>query len=386
MKKIGIQCRSLNKRFGAINAVDSVSFDLEQGQTLSLLGPSGCGKTTLLRLIAGFEQPDSGTIAVRDRTVVDICARTGNRGGRIVPPDQRRIGFVFQDYALFPHLNVRDNIGFGVRGRVARRKRVDEMLELVGLPDQGASMPHELSGGQQQRVALARALAPDPDVVLLDEPFSNLDATRRRQVRKELDRILREAGTTSIFVTHDQEEAFNVGTRVAVMSEGRILKMGAPRDVYLSPASREVAEISGAVNLVAGESDGECVRCGLGELRLAQPCPAGNVQLLLRPESIRLEDIADERSGANGSAHLNLSLQASAAVSLRAGSGSIATSGAGPIRGQIQSIDFHGNHQHASVQLPCGERLRVRIGPSQHFETGQNVRVHVEEPVQGLPH
>ena len=218
-----VRCRGLTKIFGAVRAVDDMSLDVDPGEIVALLGPSGCGKTTFLRLIAGFERPDAGSVLLADEEVAGP--------GRFLPPERRRIGMVFQDYALFPHLSVADNVAFGLarRRRLSARgahrdaaESVGRLLALVGLEGLGARLPHEISGGQQQRVALARALAPAPAVVLLDEPFSNLDATLRAEVRAEVRGILREAGATAVFVTHDQEEALSLADRVAVMRAGHL--------------------------------------------------------------------------------------------------------------------------------------------------------------------
>ena len=211
---------------------------------LTVLGPSGCGKTTVLRLIAGLDTPDSGP------------SRSAGGGwpvpGPPIPPERRRVGMVFQDVALFPHLSVRDNIGYGLRKDPDRAVRISELLELIDLPDAGGRMPHHLSGGMQQRVAVARALAPRPDVVLLDEPFSSLDAALRTQLRGDVREILRTAGTASVFVTHDQDEALTLGDRMAVMVRGHVEQVGPPEVVYGEPATPFVATFVGTANLVHG--------------------------------------------------------------------------------------------------------------------------------------
>ena len=241
-----IAVEGVTKRFGATLAVYRASLEISRGEFVALLGPSGCGKTTLLRLVAGFETPDEGSVAIAGRTVA---------GRAWVPPDRRKVAMVFQDYALFPHLSVADNVGFGLpRGR--RAARVPEALALVGLDGLERRLPHELSGGQQQRVALARALAPEPAVVLLDEPWSNIDPLRRAAMRDELAAILRATGVTVLLVTHDREEAFSVADRIALMHDGRIEQTGTPEEVYYEPSSRWSAEFVGALNLPGGPHGG----------------------------------------------------------------------------------------------------------------------------------
>lgn len=240
MNRIAIRCQHLSKKFGQIHAVDNVNLTLGEGRFLALLGPSGCGKTTTLRLIAGFEPPDAGEIEIGGRLV--------NAPGLHMPPEQRSVGMVFQEYALFPHLNVADNVAYGIAKGVDKQKRVHEVLSMVGLAEVKTRMPYELSGGQQQRVALARALAPRPTLILLDEPFSNLDASLRSQVRAEVRQILRQALATAIFVTHDQEEAFSLADEVAVMIEGQIVQTDKPQKLYRRPVNKQVAAFLGNVN------------------------------------------------------------------------------------------------------------------------------------------
>ncbi len=270
----------VSKRFGSadVPAVDSLSLQVAEGEILALLGPSGCGKTTTLRLIAGLETPDTGTITLRGRIV------TGP--GRNVPPEERGIGIVFQDYALFPHLTVGDNAGFGL-ARGGRRTRVDEVLDLVGLAGFGSRYPHELSGGQQQRVALARALAPAPALMLLDEPFSNLDADLRAQMRDEVERILRTTGTTAVFVTHDQEEAFTLADRVGVLQAGRVEQLAPPQQLYHRPATRFVASFVGAADFLPGLVGAQGIVTEVGTFANVDQLPAGDrVDVMIRPDDI----------------------------------------------------------------------------------------------------
>ncbi len=271
----------LTKSFSADGprVVNGVTFDVAEGEIFALLGPSGCGKTTTLRLLAGFEKPDGGRISVRGVPL--------DGGGRRVPPEKRGIGFVFQDYALFPHLNVTENVMFGLSDvpRGERKARAREALERVGLSELGLRPTHTLSGGQQQRVALARALAPRPALLLLDEPFSNLDAGLRQATRDEVRELLKDAGMTAVLVTHDQEEALSFADRLAVMRDGRIEQVGAPEAIYHRPKNCFVAQFLGRTNLIYGEAGGGQARSPLGALSLSAPAE-GKVLLSLRPEHL----------------------------------------------------------------------------------------------------
>lgn len=273
----------LTKRFapGAPPVVDDVSFRVAPGEFFALLGPSGCGKTTALRMIAGFERPDAGRIACGGQAVCEP--------GRSVAAERRGIGFVFQDYALFPHLSVTDNVRFGLRGRPRREQhaRAAQLLEQVGLSGLAERRPDQLSGGQQQRVALARALAPSPRLLLLDEPFSGLDALLRQTTRLEVRRLLEDEGVGAILVTHDQEEALSLADRVAVMNAGRVEQIDRPEVLYHAPRTRFVAEFLGPTNLVEGRASGDRAQTPLGPVRLDRPA-GGEVHLALRPEHLSL--------------------------------------------------------------------------------------------------
>ena len=274
-----LRVEGLRKTFpGAAHpAVQEVSFVLYPGEMFVLLGPSGCGKTTTLRILGGFASADAGRVSLGERVLLD--------GKTSLPPERREIGFVFQDYALFPHMTVEQNVGFGLRqlSSQERLQKVRELLDFVELSGFGARMPDELSGGEQQRVALARSLAPEPNVLLLDEPFSNLDEKRREQMRIELRELLRKRGISSILVTHHQQEALGLADRMGVMKEGRLLQVGTPEEIYHSPTNSFVAGFLGQTNLLLGEGKGDFATTPLGSIPLLKP-HHGPVQLSLRPE------------------------------------------------------------------------------------------------------
>lgn len=336
-----LEITSLSKSYNQTPVLQHVSLSVKAGQIVALLGPSGCGKTTTLRLIAGFEWPDAGTIAIKGRVVASETVR--------VPAEDRRVGMVFQEYALFPHLSVNDNIAFGLKGSSREKQaRAAEMLALVGLSDLGGRMPYELSGGQQQRIALARALAPQPDILLLDEPFSNLDAALRGQVRAEVRAILKRAGITCIFVTHDQEEALSLADEVAVMLAGRVAQVASPQRVYRHPATPQVATFVGEANFLPGEANGERVECALGHLRLDEPA-RGSVSVMLRPEWLRLD--GDESNPA--------------AV--------------------IEWREFYGHDQRIGLRLADGTALVARADSADEHNPGDTVRVSVRSVVRAFP-
>jgi iron(III) transport system ATP-binding protein len=323
--RLAIRARELTKSFGDAVALDRFSLDVWEGGVVTLLGPSGCGKTTALRVIAGFES-SGGTVEIHGRTVLG--------GGVFVPPEKRRVGMVFQDYALFPHMTVSANVGYGLP-KGDRNSRVSEVLELVGLNGLEGRMPHELSGGQQQRVALARALAPEPEVILLDEPFSNLDASLRDRVRRELRVILTEARTTAVFVTHDQEEALATSDIVAVMRDGRVLQADTPAHLYSNPADPWIAEFLGDADVIPAIARNGRVDTPLGGFDTDL---TGEVSVIIRPENIQI----------------SLGETANAVV---AGS------------------EFFGHDQLVTLALHGGIRVRARIGPRPLYKPGEACRV-----------
>lgn len=283
-----LHLENVTKQFAktTIAAVEAVTLALPQGDLLGLLGPSGCGKTTLLRLIAGFEEPQTGTIKIDGRTVA------GDGNG--IAPEQRDIGMVFQDYALFPHLTVAKNVAFGLQNSRKKalfntQKRTAEVIALVGLQGLENRYPHQLSGGQQQRVALARAIAPQPALVLLDEPLSNLDVQVRLRLRQEVREILKNTGTSGVFVTHDQEEALSISDWVAVMQQGQLEQFGTPEDIYQKPTSRFVAEFVTQANFVMAQRQGDLWETEVGCFKASMHESFERGELMIRQEDIILK-------------------------------------------------------------------------------------------------
>ncbi len=291
---------SLTHRYNGHTALSDVSLRVMPGELVCLLGPSGCGKTTLLRLIAGLETLQAGQIAIRGKPVATPQ--------RQMPPEKRNVGLVFQDYALFPHLSVLENVRFGLarRGNGDPRERARQALAQVGMAGYCDSYPHALSGGQQQRVALARALAPQPGLMLLDEPFSGLDSQLRHKIRDDTLHVLKTAGTATLLVTHDPEEAMFLGDRIVLMRDGRLEQIGPPADIYCHPASAFAADFLGEVNTLAGTAQGGKVQTPVGKLD-ARGIPDGEpVDVLVRPEALQIATLQDGRpvNAAVAPAHL----------------------------------------------------------------------------------
>ncbi len=347
-----VRIAGLRKSFGAVVALAGIDLELRRGETLALLGPSGCGKTTLLRTVAGLERPDAGTIEIGGELV--------EGPGRSLPPERRHLGMVFQDVALFPHLSVAENVAYGIRRAPDREARVAELLELVGLPDAGERRPHELSGGMQQRVALARALAPRPDVVLLDEPFANLDLTLRTQLRGELRRILGATGASALLVTHDQAEALTVADRVAVIRQGVIDQVDTPERIYTVPATPFVATFVGVANLVRAEVAGDVAATPLGPVRLLAGPDAGRALVVIRPEHVDLEPApGDGGGGAAGASALGAAVPGAAQVSPGPTGPAPDVSG---VRGRIDARRFAGAELHYEIVLDDALRIWVEAG------------------------
>ena len=336
-----VQVKGLTAGYGGPPILKDLNLSVDSGEFIAVLGSSGSGKTTLLRVLAGFLIPTEGTVAFGDHQV--------SGPGVWVPPEKRRVGIVPQEGALFPHLDVQKNVGFGLDKSPASKDRVIEVLTMVGMNDFANARPQELSGGQQQRVALARALAPRPDVLLLDEPFSALDAGLRATLRTEVRELLTALGTTSIMVTHDQEEALSIADKVAVMRNGQLVQMSEPSALYQDPADIETARFVGdSVELSATYTGGDTVQTSLGSLRIRGNIPENTeaVTAVLRPEQLVMVDP-------------------------RPVGGSLAPGGLGTVHG----ITYHGHDSLVHVTLTSGESIAVRVPGESTVSLGEDVRV-----------
>lgn len=379
--------KSLYKRFDSPAwVVKDVSLEVKQGELLCVLGPSGCGKTTLLRLVGGFETPDQGEV-LQNASVI-------SQPGWALPPEKRQMGMVFQDYALFPHLTVRENVQFGLQSspwqRLTRRSRLSrlsaatatatatankgqalargktsgrmenhadaseglvKLLAMAGLTEMADRYPHELSGGQQQRVALARAMAPRPGLLLLDEPFSNLDTTLRQRLRDEVKHLLKQAGTTSILVTHDQEEAINMADRLAIMNEAGLEQLGTPYEVMEHPASRFVATFIGVSRFVPGAVEGDKVVSELGRFPLpAKGAPSRQVDMLVRPTRVFLSG-GNQRANNHGSR-------------------------GDPVNAKVVQLHFLGGQPLHTLALPSGREIQALLPEEARLSPGDTATIH----------
>ena len=349
---MALQLQDIRHDFGRVRAVDGVDVAVGRGEVVCLLGPSGCGKTTVLRLAAGLEPLQHGAVRLDGRLVAGSGVDT--------PPERRGVGLVFQDYALFPHLTVMENVTFGLStwSVTERRRRGEEVLDMVGMLMHQDAYPHELSGGQQQRVALARALAPKPRVVLLDEPYSGLDARLRDRVRDEVLHILKSSGSACLMVTHDSEEAMFMADRIAVMREGRIVQQGSPAELYLDPADAFVASFFGEVNRIDGHVTAGAVDTILGAIPVRGIADGTPVTVVVRPEGVRIqswsEPFADDPSGEVEQSRL---LGRTSLVHIH-------------VQGDGEHVG-KGLHLHArvpGVYLPRpGARVRLGVDPTQTF-------------------
>jgi len=318
-----IECKNLTKSFGTVEAVSNFSLNLNKQEFLSILGPSGCGKSTLLRLIAGLEVPSRGQVFFNNQEI---------SGKKIyLPPEDRKFSMIFQDFALFPHLSVEKNIAYGVTGsRIEKQNRVNELLELVSLRHIASKMPHQISGGEQQRIAVARALAPKPRLILMDEPFSNLDYQLRLQLRREIREILKQEGVPTILVTHDQVEAITFSERILLMYQGKLIQAGTPKEIYQNPKTLWASSFVGEANHLSVEWEEKSLKSSFGFVDVPSEIGKETRILMVRPEDFFIESVPDKESN-----------------------------------GVIKTVEFSGAVQTAVVELKSGEEIQVSGSP--HF-------------------
>ena len=331
-----IECRNLTKSYGELEAVSDFSLHLEEHEFISILGPSGCGKSTLLRLIAGLEVPSRGQVLLEKREI------SGEK--IILPPERRKFGMIFQDFALFPHLSIEKNIAYGVNGsRSEKQKRVVELLKLVSLQHLASKMPHQISGGEQQRIAVARALAPRPRLILMDEPFSNLDYKLRLQLRREIRVILKHEGVATILVTHDQVEAITFSERVLLMNKGKLVQAGTPEEIYQQPQTLWASSFVGEANHLSVEWEETSLKSPFGFLDVPAEIGKETRILMVRPEDFILVSAPD-----------------------------------GEANGIVKTVEFSGAAQTVGVELKSGEKIQVSGSPHLLWNLEDPVKITAE--------
>ena len=331
-----IECINLGKSYGTVQVVNDISLNLDEYEFLSILGPSGCGKSTLLRLIAGLEVPSQGQIFLHGQEI----------SGRkiILPPERRKFGMIFQDFSLFPHLSVKDNVEYGASGsKTEKQQRVYELLELVSLPHLATKMPHQISGGEQQRIAVARALAARPSLILMDEPFSNLDNQLRQQLRRDIREILKHEGVATVLVTHDQVEAITFSDRMLLMQKGKLVQEGTPSEIYQNPQTIWASSFVGEANHLPVEWQNDSLQTPLGELNVHSEIGMNARIMMVRPEDFKLESVpADQANGI------------------------------------VKSVEFSGSVQTVGVALISGASVQVSGSPHLLWNQDDSVKITAE--------
>jgi len=331
-----IECRNLGKSYGTVMAVSDISLSLDEHELLSILGPSGCGKSTLLRLIAGLEVPSQGQVILHGQEI----------SGRkiILPPERRKFGMIFQDFALFPHLSVKDNVEYGATGsKTEKQQRVHELLELVSLPHLSTKMPHQISGGEQQRIAVARALATRPRLILMDEPFNNLDFQLRQQLRRDIREILKHEGVATVLVTHDQVEAITFSERMLLMQKGKVVQEGTPSEIYQRPQTIWASSFVGEANHLPVEWQNDSLNTPLGKLNVPSEIGSNARIMMVRPEDFKLESVpADQANGI------------------------------------VKSVNFSGAVQTVGVALNSGANVQVSGSPHLLWNQDDSVKITAE--------